>query len=91
MEENIQKNTEIASTKLKHHTLTKNDIERLFAKVNTGRDYYVNVKSHALVDKIIELWFQSQGYDLWDNPYPEVEEWSTTVGGEINFTYTPNE
>jgi len=73
--------------KLHTKTLTKDDIEKLYPLVNGPRDWKIDVKSHALVDKIIELWFESQGYDFWNNPYPEVTEWTLTKDKEIVFNY----
>lgn len=73
---------------LQHKKLTKREIESLFSRVNTGRDYYVDPSSHHLVDKLIELWFESQGYDFWHNPYPEVERWEVNEVGEVDFWYS---
>ena len=68
-------------------TLTKFEIKELFPLVNTQGDWQINTNSHELVDKIIELWFETQGYDFWNNPYPEVVEWYLTKEKEIVFKY----
>lgn len=68
-------------------TLTKFEIGELFPLVNKQGDWQINTNSHELVDKIIELWFETQGYDFWDNPYPEVAEWYLTNEKEIVFKY----
>jgi len=76
---------------LKEKHLTKKEIQELFPLVNTGREYYVNTQNYEIVDKIIELWFRTQGYDFWNNPFPEVVEWSVTKDKEIEFVYVLNE
>ena len=58
--------------------LTLAEIQKLYPLVNSERDWKIDVNSHQLVDKIIELWFESQGYDFWINPFPEVIEWTVT-------------
>lgn len=63
------------------------EIEELYPLVNSARDWKIDVNSHALVDKIIELWFETQGYDFWNNPSPEVTEWCVNKDKEIEFTY----
>ena len=70
--------------------LTTDEITKLYQFVNKGRDWKINIKTHELVDKIIELWFKSQGYDFWYNPYPEVTEWTIDDNNEITFTYITN-
>lgn len=72
-------------TKTKH--LKADKLKQLYKKVNRPNDWKIDVKSHALIDKIIELWFEEQGYDFWDNPYPEVIEWKLSKEKEIIFTY----
>lgn len=71
-------------------TLSKDEISELYKNVNTGRDYHIDVNSYQLVDKIIELWFESQGYDFWDNPFPDIVEWELTKDKEIIFKYIIN-
>ena len=71
--------------------LTQSEIQQLYPLVNTGREWHIDVNSHQLVDKIIELWFEKQGYDFWDNPFPEVVEWSVSKDKEIEFVYLLNE
>lgn len=71
--------------------LTNEDIQKLYPYVNTGREYHVDVNSYELLDKIIELWFQTKGYDFWQNPYPEVTEMTLTKDKEVEFTYLPND
>jgi hypothetical protein len=70
--------------------LTHSEIQELYPLVNSDRDWKINVQSYELVDKIIELWFETQGYDFWDNPFPEVIEWSVNGDKEIEFTYILN-
>lgn len=72
--------------KLYTKTLTKKEIESLYSLVNGPRDWHIDVNSFELVDKIIELWFDDQGYDFWDNPYPEIMEWEVK-NEEIIFSY----
>lgn len=67
--------------------LTQADIQKLYPLVNSERGWKIDVNSHKLVDKIIELWFETQGYDFWDNPYPDVTEWTVNKDNEIKFTY----
>jgi len=76
----------------KIHTqiLTKDDIEKLYPMVNQPKDWQIDVGSHELIDKIIELWFETQGYDFWNNPYPDVTEWIKTKDNEIIFKYMKN-
>jgi hypothetical protein len=71
--------------------LTQSEIKQLYPLVNTGREWHIDVNSPKLVDKIIELWFETQGYDFWDNPFPEVVEWSVSKDKEIEFVYVLNE
>jgi hypothetical protein len=71
--------------------LNQSEIQHLYSFVNTGREWHVNVNSHELVDKIIELWFETQGYDFWNNPFPDVVEWSVNKDKEIEFVYILNE
>ncbi len=71
--------------------LNQSEIQQLYPLVNSDRDWKIDVNSHQLVDKIIELWFESQGYDFWDNPFPEVVEWSVSKDKEIEFVYVLNE
>lgn len=80
---------ELIQQKEKH--LTKAEIEKLFLLVNRQGDWQIRVNSPQLVDKIIELWFDEQGYDFWQNPYPEVVEWELTAENEIIFRYVPNQ
>jgi hypothetical protein len=71
--------------------ITKAEIELLYPKVNDGiRGVYVDLQSHNLVDKIIELWFESFGYSFWDNPYPDVLEWHLK-DEEIHIIYQGSE
>ena len=84
--QNPQSNTDAVMPRLSK-VLTQSEIQQLYPLVNTGRDYYVDVNSHHLVDKIIELWFETQGYDFWDNPFPEVVEWSISKDNEIEFVF----
>jgi len=67
--------------------LTLAEIQKLYPLVNSERDWKIDVNSHQLVDKIIELWFKSQGYDFWKNPFPEVIEWTLIENKEIQFIY----
>jgi hypothetical protein len=71
--------------------LTQWEIQQLYPLVNSDRDWKIDVNSHQLVDKIIELWFETQGYDFWNNPFPEVVEWSISKDKEIEFVYVLNE
>jgi hypothetical protein len=71
--------------------LTQSEIQQLYPLVNSDRDWKIDVNSHQLVDKIIELWFETQGYDFWNNPFPEVVEWSVSKDKEIEFVYVLNE
>lgn len=71
--------------------LTQSEIQELYPLVNSDRDWQIDVNSHNLVDKIIELWFETQGYDFWDNPFPEVIEWTLNKNNEIEFVYVLNE
>jgi len=70
--------------------LTQSEIQQLYPLVNSDRDWKIDVNSHQLVDEIIELWFETQGYDFWDNPFPEVVEWTVTKDKEIEFVYVLN-
>jgi len=79
---------ELIEQKEKH--LTKSEIQKLFLLVNRNGDWQIRTDSYQLVDKIIELWFETQGYDFWNNPYPEVVEWELTKEKEIIFRYIPN-
>jgi len=79
---------ELIKQKEKH--LTKSEIQELFPLVNRQGDWKIRTDSYELVDKIIELWFETQGYDFWNNPYPEVVEWELTKEKEIIFRYVPN-
>lgn len=76
--------------KQKEKHLNKKEIEELFPLVNKNGDWKINIDSYQLVDKIIEIWFQTQGYDYWENPYPEVVEWEVTNEREIFFKYVSN-
>ena len=67
--------------------LSHDEINALFHFVNTGREYYVDPNSPQFLDKIIELWFDTQGYDFWKNPYPEVTEVAIEKDGSIEFKY----
>ncbi len=71
--------------------LTQSEIQQLYPLVNSDRDWKIDVNSHQLVDKIIELWFETQGHDFWDNPFPDVVEWSVNKDNEIEFVYVLNE
>lgn len=71
--------------------LTQSEIQQLYPLVNTGREWHIDVNSHQLVYKIIELWFETQGYDFWNNPFLEVVEWSVNKNKEIEFVYVLNE
>ncbi len=74
--------------KTKSQVLTKEDIIKLYSSVNRDIDYKIDVNSDfAFVNKIIELWFNEQGYDFWDNPYPKVTEMKVTKSKEIEFVY----
>lgn len=66
--------------------ITRKEIQELYPLVNSKRDWYVDEHSFEFVDKIIEKWFESKGYDFWDNPYPEVLEWKI-IDKEILFIY----
>ena len=77
-------NTEIQKTKTV--TISKAEIQLLYPQFNTGRRYYVDPNSPKFVNEIIELYFDSKGYDFWNNPYPDVTEWSV-VNDEIIMTY----
>ena len=79
---------ELIEQKEKH--LTKIEIQKLFPLVNRQGDWQIRNDSYQLIDKIIELWFETQGYDFWDNPYPEVVEWELTKEKEIIFRYVTN-
>jgi len=70
--------------------LTQSEIQQLYPLVNSQQDWKIDVRTHKLVDKIIELWFETQGYDFWDNPYPDVVEYSVTRENEIEFMYVLN-
>lgn len=67
--------------------LSNDDIQHLFQKVNNGRKWHIDVDSYRLIDEIIELWFETQGYDMWVNPYPDVLESSLSTDGQLEFTY----
>ena len=71
--------------------LTQSEIQQLYPLVNSERDWKIDVNSHQLIDKIIELWFKSQGYDFYNNPFPEVFEWTLNKDKEIEFIYLPND
>jgi hypothetical protein len=77
----------------KRHTkkLTTAEIQALYPYVNTGREWHVDENSFELVDKIVKLWFETQGYDFYDNPYPDVVEVVITKEKEIEFTYIENQ
>jgi hypothetical protein len=75
--------------KTKTVTISNAEIQQLYPQANTGRRYYVDTNSHQFVDEIIELYFDSKGYDFWGNPYPEVTEWRV-VNNEIIMTYIEN-
>lgn len=79
---------ELIEQKEKH--LTTIEIQKLLPLVNRQGDWQIRTDSYQLVDKIIELWFETQGYDFWNNPYPEVVEWELTKEKEIIFRYVPN-
>jgi hypothetical protein len=70
--------------------LTQADIKQLYPLVNSAREWKIDINSHQLVDKIIELWFETQGYDFWDNPFPDIIEWSVNKDKEIEFVYVLN-
>jgi hypothetical protein len=76
----------------KQHTkiLTQKEIQNLYPLVNSGRNWHIDINSYELVDKIIELWFESEGFDFWNNPFPEVIEWSVSEDKEIKFVYVLN-
>ena len=76
----------------KVHTqkLSHDEIEALYQLVNTGRDYYIDPNSPQFADKIIELWFETQGYDFWSNPY-EVTELSIGKDGSMEFKYVESQ
>lgn len=77
--------------KVKTQIISKKEAEELFQLVNVGRDIYVDPKRPEFIDKIIELWFEERGYDFWDNPFPDVKEWSVNrETGEITFNYIEN-
>jgi hypothetical protein len=71
--------------------ISQAEVQELFPKVNQGRDTYVDPKTQQFVEKIIELWFQTLGYDFWNNPYPDVEEWSCPKTGGIDLSYKEQE
>ena len=72
-------------------TLTTEEIRALYPLVNDcHRGTYVDETSWQFVDKIIELWFEEQGYDFWDNPYPDVVEWEITKDNNLVFSYILN-
>jgi len=84
--ENTQSNTGAVIPTLSK-TLTQSEIQKLYPQVNDSDRYYIDVNSYQFVDRIIELWFETQGYDFWDNPYPEVTQWSITKDNEVEFVY----
>lgn len=71
--------------------LTQSEIQQLYPLVNSDRDWKIDVNSYQFVDRIIELWFETQGYDFWHNPYPEVVEWSVSKDNDLTFVYVLNE
>lgn len=69
-------------------TLVQADIEKLMPEINTGREWYIDPESYQFIDKVIEMWFRTQGYDYFDNPYPDVIEMiSNSEKGELTFKY----
>ena len=90
MLENIQSNIDAGKPRLSK-TLTQSEIQHLYKFVNSDRDWKIDVNSYQLVDKIIELWFKTQGYDFWHNPFPEVIECSISKDNEIEFVYILDE
>lgn len=69
--------------------ITKEEVQRMYEKVNVKGDRrpHVDTRSWKLVDRIIEIWFEEQGYDFWDNPYPEVEQTELPPEGGILIKY----
>jgi len=74
-------------TKQYTQALSQEEVSELYKKVNNDGKWYVSPKSYLLADKIIELWFETQGYDFWNNPYPEVMEVAIKKDNGIEFTY----
>ena len=70
--------------------ISRKEIEDLYLLVNLDRDWKIDIGSPVLVDRIIELWFERNGYDFWENPFPEVVEWKLNTDGEIEFIYVLN-
>ncbi len=73
-------------------TVTKEDIQKLFEVFETrnGRTkHYVSPQSGAFWTAIEELWFDTQGYDFYDNPYPDVLESALNPDGSLTITYQP--
>jgi hypothetical protein len=67
--------------------ITNQEIQHFYQFVNSPNDYKIDVKSYQLIDKIIELYFNSIGYDFWNNSYPEVVETHINKNNEIEFVY----
>lgn len=89
----VEKITPIKEVNLiveKEKHLTVSEIQELYQDVNKPQDWQINVNSYKLIDKIIELWFEKQGYDFWINPYPEVTQWELLKDNEILFKYVEN-
>lgn len=84
---NIKDSIDNSLIPIKSKTLTHEEIEVLHASVNDGSRYYIDPSSVQYADRIIELWFEGQGYDFWNNPYPEVTEWEFK-NGNLTFKYT---
>lgn len=93
MESNV-KNTKpfLNQDGLMEFFISKEEVERMYQKVNVPGDRrpYVQTNNWKLVDRIIEIWFEEQGYDFWDNPYPEVEEVQLPKEGGILIKYQPD-
>lgn len=66
--------------------LTHEQVESLYQKTR-GQRYAINENSLELLLKIIELYFESKGYDFWDNPPPDLEEYGYGENDGIWFVY----
>ena len=73
-------------------TISKEVIEKLFEvfEARNGRTkHYVSPQSGGFWTAIEELWFDTQGYDYYDNPYPDVIESTLNQDGSLTIIYQP--
>lgn len=75
---------------IKTHKLiiTPEEVSQLYPELNGGRRTYVDVRSPAIVERLIEVYFEKKGYTFYSNPFLDVQEWSMDKEGRITLIYT---